>query len=488
MCAGATRGVTCDTTIAHELGGADRLDIKASEEDIKEYLEKRLLGSFAMKSLLKKDPELQRTILSRIIQKAKGMFLIARLYFDSLMTKITLRKVRSALDSLPEDLFDTYQETIRRIKSQNVDHASLAIKVLCWIFYAPRPLTVQEIQCALAIEPEDIFLDEDGMPDQDLLIYACAGMVTVNHESGVVGLVCYIAQELLEKEQKIVFASAQCEIAHCCLTYLLFDSFRNVATEGDTVTLTIDQNPFLPHAAESWGIHAYTCSDQQTMTLAVEFLQEQPRIELAVAVMCLMRKRQKADTQTLATQMSGLSLSAFFGLPGIALALIQTGADTGFKDADGQTALHHAAKNGHEAAVRVLIDKGLDISAKDNLGRTALHNVASMGKTGLVKILLSRGAELDATGGSGGTPLFRAAENGKHSVVRLLLENGADGDLTSYLNQSPLHLAASNGHIEAVRVLLEFNVNRGTKELLGWTAWYRAADNGHDEIAQLCRI
>ena len=473
--------------IEHELGGVDRLEIKASEGDIKEYLEKRLLGSPAMRSLLKKDPELQRTILSRIAQKAKGMFLIARLYFDSLMTKITLRKVRSALDTLPEDLFDTYQETIRRIKSQNEDHANLAIKVLCWIFYAPRPLTVQEIQCALAIEPEDTFLDEDGMPDQDLLISVCAGMVAINYESNVIGLVHYTAQEFLEKEQKRVFAGAHCEIAHCCLTYLLFDSFRNVGTETDRVTVAIDQNPFLHYAAESWGIHAYACSDQQTTSLAVAFLQEQTRINLAVAVMCLMRKRLKAKTQTLAKDMSGLLLAAFFGLPDITLALIQTGVDLHLKDAEGQTALHHASKNGHQAAVIALIDEGLDVSAKDNLGWTALHNAASVGRTDLVEILISRGAAIDVTDDSRGTPLLRAAESGKHAVVRRLLEHGADGNLPSYLNQSPLHLAAANGHIEAVRVLLEYHVDRGAKDLLGWTPWYRAADNGHDEIAHLCR-
>ena len=91
---------------------------------------------------------------------------MARLYLDTLITKINRRKIKSALDNLPEGLDCIYDEPMGRIRLQNPrGRADLAIRVLGWIFYTVRPLTVQEVQHALAIEEGDCNLDSDGIPD-----------------------------------------------------------------------------------------------------------------------------------------------------------------------------------------------------------------------------------------------------------------------------------------------------------------------------------
>jgi hypothetical protein len=106
---------------------------------------------------------------------------MARLYLDTLTTKITRRKIKSALDNLPEGLDSIYDELMKRIRLQNPrDHADLAIRVLGWIFFSVRPLTVQEVQHALTIEEGDRSLDRDGIPDADLLVSVCAGMVVID--------------------------------------------------------------------------------------------------------------------------------------------------------------------------------------------------------------------------------------------------------------------------------------------------------------------
>lgn len=56
------------------------------------------------------------------------------------MAKTTLRKVKTALDSLPEELDRTYDQVLQRIQAQDRDHAVLALKVLGWIHHAVRPL------------------------------------------------------------------------------------------------------------------------------------------------------------------------------------------------------------------------------------------------------------------------------------------------------------------------------------------------------------
>lgn len=71
----------------------------------------------------------------------------------------------------------------------------------------------------------------------------------------------------------------------------------------------------------------------------------------------------------------------------------------------GRTPLLWAAKNRHEAVVRLLLEKGADVDEQD-LNRQ--------------------------------TPLLWAAKNGHETIVKLLLEKGADVDKKDGYNQTPL--------------------------------------------------
>ena len=62
---------------------------------------------------------------------------------------------------------------MERICNQDEDDAKLAKDVLSWISYALRPLTVEEIKHAMAIEPGEKELDEEALHDEELLIFVC---------------------------------------------------------------------------------------------------------------------------------------------------------------------------------------------------------------------------------------------------------------------------------------------------------------------------
>src|SRR5205809_4719800 len=81
-------------------------------------------------------------------------FLLAQLHMDSLAKKKSRRDVRKALENLPKELDDTYMEAMQRIESQHEDDVKLAEGVLSWISFTFRPLTIRELQHALAVEPE----------------------------------------------------------------------------------------------------------------------------------------------------------------------------------------------------------------------------------------------------------------------------------------------------------------------------------------------
>jgi hypothetical protein len=108
---------------------------------------------------------------------------------DSLIGKLNARQVRAALENLPEGMDGTYDEAMERIERQDDRRKQLARRVLSWITYAVRPLSVKELQYALAVMPDTTKLDPDDIIDDEILTSVCAGLVVIDEERNVIGLV-----------------------------------------------------------------------------------------------------------------------------------------------------------------------------------------------------------------------------------------------------------------------------------------------------------
>ena len=83
-----------------------------------------------------------------------------------------------------------------------------------------------------------------------------------------------------------------------------------------------------------------------------------------------------------------------------------------------------------------------DISSLQNDGDSPLHRATRNGHNAVVAVLLSNGADVNKANNGGNSPLHIAADNGKDAVVALLLSNGANVNQANNDGDSPLHLAA----------------------------------------------
>ncbi len=110
-----------------------------------------------------------------------------------------------------------------------------------------------------------------------------------------------------------------------------------------------------------------------------------------------------------------------------------------------RTALHEAAADADEKAVRMLLASGADPNEKDEAGWTALHFAAQARSFDCAIQLLESGANPNAQDEHGNTPLFRAVFNsqGEGELIRFLLRAGAKPDAKNKQGVSPLDLARS---------------------------------------------
>src|SRR5947209_6928770 len=179
---------------------------------------------------------------------------------------MTAKAIRAALKELPtgsEAYDDTYREAMERIISQNSRSSKFAMRVLQWIAFSMRPLTTSELQHALAVEIGERKIDEDNLPEIEDMVSVCAGLVTVDEESGTIRLVHYTTQEYFERTRVKWFPDAQKDIAMTCVTYLCFDTFITGHCEWFWGFISrLELNPLYSYAAKNWGHHAQTCSTE----------------------------------------------------------------------------------------------------------------------------------------------------------------------------------------------------------------------------------
>ena len=162
-------------------------------------------------------------------------FLAAKLHMDSLSTKLSVKALKKAIENLPRELNDLYDDALRRIDAQNEDDREVAISLLRWVAYAYRPLTIPELEEALAIVPGEDDFDPEGLPLIHDALNACAGLLVVDDETEQVRMVHYTAQDYFDKLLESRFHGAHTTIAEHCITYLSYRVFQSYESETDSV-------------------------------------------------------------------------------------------------------------------------------------------------------------------------------------------------------------------------------------------------------------
>jgi len=171
--------------------------------------------------------------------------------------------------------------TLERIKTQDEEKTKLAMATLTWVCHSERPLQVDELCHALAVEMGAMDFDPENIPSIGTLLHCCQGLITVDKEASIVRLIHYTVQEYLCSHPGL-FNKPHSILAETCLTYLNSRQVRNLASHPLPDHQSV---PFLKYSSRYWGTHAGRELSDHARTLAPELLGQYENHVAAVSLL-----------------------------------------------------------------------------------------------------------------------------------------------------------------------------------------------------------
>jgi len=195
------------------------------------------------------------------------------------------KAIKSTLHTLSRDMDQTYERILANIPPED---AILAQRVLRWLVCSFRPLTLEELVEAIAIEPGACALDRATLlNDPEDITDICAGLVSLSDDGKTVGLAHFSVKEYLISPQiatspvaapfRIDLEKTHVLLAKRCLTYLSFEDFELGPTRDEAeFEGRVNDHSLLRYASQNWPLHALRYApgqdDMEFLALANGFL------------------------------------------------------------------------------------------------------------------------------------------------------------------------------------------------------------------------
>lgn len=381
---------------------------------------------------------------------------------DSLAITRTPGAVQEALQKLPAEIGDTYDQAMERITATNDYDQRIAMNFLQWIAFSARPLSVAEIEHASSITTAATDIDSDEVLSASELTSLCAGLVIID-ASNIVRLVHFSAQNYIRNNRKKWFPSGNSSLARSCMAYVSFKAFESGPCSGlseiEDFKQRNTQYPLFEYSCSYWGVHAsWALEDDDLTDHAFDLLKSKPHLDSAVQAMWY------SDSQDLVnwdvkSGVHPMHLAAYFGLAQVIKKLMGADRAVDCRDSRGTTPLMYATSGGHVSIVQMLLREGANPNLVCGRSTSSLHRAIIINDVHIAQILLNQ-PTIDLgvidTSRHDQTPLMLAASLRRSQILPVLLHKpGIDVNAHSGSNKSTaLTLAANSGDAQVVRQLL----------------------------------
>ncbi|KAJ9376576.1 hypothetical protein DTO063F5_8745 [Paecilomyces variotii] len=452
-------------------------------------------------------------------------------------------RLRRKLDRIPQTVDEAYEKILNRTTDRGK-----ALRILQLVVAAARPLTLKEMNMALALAEVDEVGELSLEPEvtfQDTLKNSCGSFLDIKNST--IYLIHQTAKEFLLRHQaaserssssswksSVDFEDANLYFAQICVSYIFLPQFESDIIMGDVwcpSASQIEKHDLLRYAAKYWPHHLNECTSEASSPLvdnAIELCHpvsgrcknwlgiylfehqidlnldrftDELEVIAVTGVKRLLEVYLQRGINSLA-MLQAILPARFAQQFDIEKILLRRGAEPHLRTAHGDTYLSNAVAYGDFAVVKMLLDRGADPN-EDEYGSSPLSRAAVHGYHDIVQILLENGARLEfRCRMRGRTPLSYAVE-GKYrkpsfhqppctssrrdyaKVTGILLSHGADIYTRSLNSQTPLYYAITGQNTEGAKLLLDSGVDPNSKLCQREFALHVAATNEDAAIVEL---
>ena len=441
---------TCRHYPILDTGNASEISLEhENKQDISTYV----------RDLLSESPILTTSgIPDLVTNRANGVFMWARLVVEHILklerSRRGLQVIENKIYDTPPDLSKLFNEIIR-----SVDEKAASLRMIQWICFATRPLTLDELRWAMIVDP-------DCSPDRrQLSLKDCESMEeyigdSARMEGRVIALSCGLAEIVESSKKRVVqfihqsvqdffleeglsslhdslavadnnlessiVGSAHYKLSRACVRYMFTEEIAQSAKDGIGDRSShragmLARFPLSQYAVKSWLVHVKQSEARKVSQEDLLSYFDWPSESL---VRQWLRVQAILDPKGVFVPLdSRLAhvMSRYDLIEPLRIMLQRTdqvGVDINAKNMYGETPLSYAANYGYEAIVKLLVEEdNVEADSKNIYGTTPLSLAASCGYKSIVKLLLQRErVEADSKNRYGRTPLSYAAEKGNEAI------------------------------------------------------------------------
>ncbi|XRM43507.1 hypothetical protein ABZX51_006682 [Aspergillus tubingensis] len=197
-----------------------------------------------------------RTMVERVMEKAGGMFLLAKLVMNNLYCQVSSGKLYEELKTkqIPTQLDQAYDRILSNLLEDQSSRPH-SLQLLGWLVCVKRRLKWREIQGAVSIDLDGEDVDFESrqwiLDSRDL----CDSLVEVKTD-GTLELVHATAKQYLIRANLVDVGQVELNMASLCVGYLALPGFEIIlADESVADLLSTGYYAFLDYAVCFWSFH-----------------------------------------------------------------------------------------------------------------------------------------------------------------------------------------------------------------------------------------
>ncbi|KAG0131109.1 hypothetical protein HOY82DRAFT_485560, partial [Tuber indicum] len=341
------------------------------KEDVMKDLELYISHEIEQYGKLKRlSVSIKHEIIGTLVNGAQGMFRWAKCCLDQIGKLRSDKAIKSALQSLPPTLDDTYERILCNIAEEDRE---LAVQVFRFLVCGDRDFTLSEIREGLAIEIGSKRIDPDNrLNDEEDILDICSGLVD-RSEKNVAGLAHFTVKEYLASPNLakgkasyyyINETQGNTELAKITYTYLLIQDFSTGPCSSSTeFDLREKLYPLYLYAAKHGWKHVlkYNYGSDRTLDALLAQFYSNDNNPNFISWRQAQISRSPNVTSYLKPVFSStttLYYASELGLWQLIKGIIGGGADVNHHGGTRSTPLAAAAAYGHVKTIKVLLERG----------------------------------------------------------------------------------------------------------------------------------